>query len=101
MFHYYSKPSANRVSFAGEYQDGVLRIAAARTSKKDVFVRKKGRAIAEGRLKKGRTIYEEPISDFEVKEFVRQCAFMAKQIAEDPKFLELAEPKHETAVAPV
>lgn len=57
-FRFYSKPDTfdgTRVSVIGHLDDlGNLRIATARCSKKDQFVRRKGRFIAEGRLAKGR-----------------------------------------------
>lgn len=47
-----------RISIAGEHKDGTLKLAAARCSLKDRFVRKAGREIAEKRLKEGKHILE-------------------------------------------
>jgi hypothetical protein len=55
MYRYYSKPiNGNRITVVGEYQDGILKLATACCSKKDQFMRKKGRSIAEGRLAKNK-----------------------------------------------
>lgn len=55
MYRFYSSPEQEvRVSVVGEFKNGILGLAVARCSKKDSFIRKKGRAIAEGRLNKGK-----------------------------------------------
>lgn len=54
MYRFYSNPNGNgRVTVVGEQNGNIVTLAAARCSKKDQFVKKKGRAIAEGRLAKG------------------------------------------------
>ena len=47
-----------RISIVGEHKDGKLKIAAARCSLKDRFVRKVGRDIAEKRLREGKYLIE-------------------------------------------
>jgi hypothetical protein len=82
IFKFYSSPTDNnRVSVVGEHTNGVLRIAVARCSNKDHFVRKKGRTIAEGRLLKGKLwgSLAVPQSKMDVKTFVS----VAKDIAFD------------------
>ena len=55
IYRFYSSPEhKNRVAVIGEYAEGQLTLAVSRCSDKDNFVRKKGRFIAEGRLKKGK-----------------------------------------------
>ena len=55
MYRFYSNPTqGNRVSVVGVLENGKLDVAVARTGKNEMFIRKKGRAIAEGRLKKKR-----------------------------------------------
>jgi hypothetical protein len=54
IMRFYSNPaSANRVTVVGEFdqQESTLKLAVARTSKRDQFVKKLGAAKAEGRLK--------------------------------------------------
>ena len=51
---YSSAENPNRIAVIGEYENGVLNIAVSRCSNNDIFLRKRGRAIAEGRLHKGR-----------------------------------------------
>ena len=51
---YSSAKNPNRIAVIGEYENGVLNIAVSRCSKDDIFLRKRGRVIAEGRLHKGR-----------------------------------------------
>lgn len=55
IFRFYSNPTqGNRVSVVGQLVNQELAIAVARTGKHENFCRKKGRAIAEGRLAKGK-----------------------------------------------
>lgn len=55
MLYFHSYPSEEkntkepRVTFAGEFKDGYLYLAAARCTNKDSFLKKKGRQIAVGR----------------------------------------------------
>jgi hypothetical protein len=56
-YRFYSKSEEakqHRVSIVGEHSEGVLSIAVAICSNNDIFRRKVGRAIAEGRLKHGK-----------------------------------------------
>lgn len=82
MFRFYSNPSEakTRVSVVGEYSEGVLKIAVARCSEKDHFVRKKGRMIAEGRLAKGKTYEEIPLAECDIQEFVRVAKSISKEV---------------------
>lgn len=92
MYHYYTNPEDNnRVSFAGEHQNGVLNIAASRCSNRDQFQRKKGRAIAEGRLAKGKIYHSIEMSSCSPKEFVDICKLLEDTIKGNPTFLEMAE----------
>lgn len=88
MFRFYSNPadpSKVRVSVVGEYipSEKVLEIAVSRCSKKDSFIRAKGRAIAEGRLRKGK-LYDRisfptpPTSE----EFINNAKEIAKEVIE-------------------
>lgn len=52
------KKNVPRITVVGEHKDGILRLAAARCSLKDRFVRKIGREIAENRLQKGEIMLE-------------------------------------------
>ena len=80
-FHYYTAPTdKNRVSVAGEFNDGILRIAVARTSNRDAFCREKGRTIAEGRLVKGRTYKSIPMEVCEGRDFLKVVAPIAEEV---------------------
>lgn len=71
IFRYYSKDRFNRVTVVAKFENNTLVFAVARCSDKDQFCRKTGRAIAEGRLSKGKFIREvEPILPFNPAEFV-------------------------------
>lgn len=84
MFHYYSKKNDNpvRVVITGEHKDGILKLAAARCSKKDQFIKKKGRTISENRLKGGK-LY--------ASHFLAECP--------GTKFLEIASKTAEEIIA--
>lgn len=80
IYRFYSNPnSKNRTAIVGEHSEGMLRIAVSRCSKKDHFIKKKGRAIAEGRLRKNK-LYTTVNMDFcDVEAFVK----VAKRVAEE------------------
>lgn len=81
MYRFYSSPNQGvRVSVVGDYTEGgYLEIAVARCSSKDPFVRKKGRLIAEGRLRKGRLHSVHSLPRCTSEDFVR----IAKEVAEE------------------
>lgn len=83
MFTFYSKPNSEhnrneRVTFVGNFSDGILKIAAARCSKKDQFARKKGFQIAQGRLMKDKLIFSQEVSSCDASQFVQ----IAKELSE-------------------
>lgn len=83
MFRFYSNPAEReRISVVGEHSEGVLKLAVARCSRKDNFYRKKGRAIAEGRLAKGKLHSAIPMESCDTHTFVT----IATQIAEQVRF---------------
>jgi hypothetical protein len=54
IFRFYSNHTVtNRVTVVGEFDGDLLKISVARCSNKDQFRKKKGRAIAENRLRGG------------------------------------------------
>ena len=61
LYRFYSNSKKNRVTVVGSCNNGYLKLAAARCSNKDQFVRRKGRAIAEGRLLKGKLFTSIPM----------------------------------------
>lgn len=88
MYRYYSSPNdTNRVSVVGQYAGGVLKMAAARCSSRDHFVRKIGRKIAEGRLLKDKctTLLLEKAPS--VAEFIQYAKGFAKDIQGDPTII--------------
>lgn len=55
LYRFYSNPTwGHRMTIVGELRDEVLNIAVAITNEKETFVKRIGRAIAEGRLAKGK-----------------------------------------------
>jgi len=71
MFRFYSSPTSPvRVAIVGVFSEGSLKLAAARTSKKDQFIRKKGRLIAEGRLAKGKLLADIPMANCDIQQFL-------------------------------
>lgn len=91
MFHFYSKPSKNRLSFAGVHKEGVLKIAVARCSKKDTFVKKKGRAIAEGRLHKDKIYHSIPLEICDGRDFVKAVEPLVEPLLKDPTLVNKIE----------
>ena len=84
MFTFYSRqqdntPRNERVTFVGEFTDGMLKIAAARCSKRDQFARKKGFTIAQGRLTKNKLIHTQEMPVCTATDFVN----IAKTLAGD------------------
>ena len=87
MYRFYSRPTEtkSRVTVVGEYSEGVLKIAASRCSEKDNFRRKTGRAIAEGRLKKGKLFSSVLLKDCNIKKFVTFAKDICNQIDKNPQ----------------
>lgn len=82
MYRYYSKPIQNhRVTVVGEHQGGVLKLASACCSNKDQFIKKKGRAIAEGRLHKNKLFDTVETESCDIKLFVALAENAARQVA--------------------
>jgi hypothetical protein len=102
MFRFYSKPSNTqaRVAVVGEHSEGVLKIAVARCSVKDHFIKKKGRAIAEGRLHKNKLYDEIKMEKCEIKDFIKVAEETIKKVQKGcdvyntpPKELKTTTPK--------
>lgn len=90
MFRFYSKAEETggvRVAIVGRHIDGKLQLAASRCSSKDNFSKKTGRAIAEGRLNKGKTYKELSVEDCTIETFVSQAKEDSLLIANDPRIL--------------
>jgi len=83
MYRFYGEPKLNRVTVAGEFRDGVLRMAVSRSSVKDRFTRKRGAAIAEGRLRKGKTIAELPMENCNGVLFVEAAKAIINEVEAD------------------
>ena len=81
MYRFYSKPNNGaRVSVVGQVQDNQLKIAVARCSEKDQFVRKVGRELAEGRLNAGLLYSKIPMEECTVKTFVDVAQEVVKKV---------------------
>lgn len=82
MYRFYSSPKdSNRVTIVGETVDGTLKIAAARCSHNDHFVRKVGRDIAEKRLQNNETIFNIPVQDCSITFFVTLARGLAQELS--------------------
>lgn len=86
MFVFHSKHSRNRVTVVGEQKDGRFVFAAARTSDKDNFSRKRGIKIASGRIEKGHYI-SSTTEGVDIKTFINAASAIADSVnqAEGPK----------------
>ena len=89
---FYSNPTENkaRVSVVGEFDESSseLKIAVARCSENDQFIRVKGRAIATDRLNQGKLVAtvafpEAPAS----KTFIYLAKGIAQEIADDARLV--------------
>lgn len=95
MFRYYSKvdEAPVRVTVVGDYNGGVLQIAAARCGKKDRFERKKGRYIAEERLDKGKLFISIKMDECTSARFVEIARRVVEHVAETRVVEHVAETK--------
>lgn len=73
------------VTIAGKVINNRLTMSASRTSPRDNFSKKKGRAIAEGRLAKGKVIFSDVAVSTDMKklgtQFRNEAIELAKQIS--------------------
>lgn len=83
MFRFYSSNSTAkqpRVAVVGEHSEGMLKIAVSRCSEKENFIRVKGRKIAEGRLRKGKTYAEIPMESCDIHTFVEKAKEISQEV---------------------
>ena len=74
-----------RATVVGELVDGVLQLAVSRCSAKDAFVKKRGRGIALGRLKKGRIFRQVAMPEgCSSKEFVAVATEVSAEVINNP-----------------
>lgn len=88
MYRFYSNPQETnniRVSVVGIHSEGVLSIAVSRCSAQDTFNRKKGRAIAEGRLAKGKIYNRYLLEHCDIKTFVNCAKEIASVVSRDTR----------------
>ena len=83
-YRFYGQPGPSRVTVAGSFQNGVLRMAVSRSSQKDRFTRKRGAAIAEGRLAKGKVVAEIPMDECNGVIFVKAAQAVIEAVQENP-----------------
>ena len=82
MFRFYSKDDVkNRVTVVGEHKDGLLKVAVARCSDLDRFDRKKGRMIAEGRLRVGKLILQERRENVSINDFIQLATHIESYVS--------------------
>jgi len=85
-YRFYSSPAEKvRISVVGQYEEGILKIAVARCSKKDTFIRRKGRAIAEGRLFKNKLYTAVPMQACDIVAFVDVAKQVVAEVARTKK----------------
>lgn len=86
IFRFYSKPRASKgnviISVVATQNAGndILNIAVARCSKKDQFVKKKGRELAEKRLNANELYCKYRVKDCKGKEFMQIAEKVAKEV---------------------
>lgn len=88
MFRFHSRPVENtrvRVTVVGEFSEGKLKMAVSRCGKKDNFSRKRGRAIAEGRLKKGLTYRSIDMANCTTHDFVEVAMVISEEVKNSMK----------------
>lgn len=71
-----------RVCVVGKHSEGVLEIAVSRCSSKDHFVKSKGRAIAEGRLLKGKLYKKIELKECKIGDFIKIANEIIKDVEE-------------------
>lgn len=77
-----------RVVVAGQYADGVLKIAVSHCSNKDRYIKKKGRAIADGRISStdGRLLYTTiNMENCTMPEFVNIAKQIVQRVQKDKR----------------
>lgn len=100
MYRFYSKGDAtpskktkrvypvptHRVTIVGEVEQDTLKLAVARCSHRDKFVRKVGRQIAEGRLKKGNIFMYVPLTEGQLttEKFIEIASAVAQELLSIP-----------------
>ena len=90
IFRFYSKNENNRnerITLVGEHVEGVLKIAAARCSKRDQFQRSKGAKIALGRLAKNKLAYAIPMVTCTGTDFVSVAQTLIEPILQSKQIL--------------
>lgn len=92
MHRFYSKPRGRkepRVTVVGQVnEDNELTVAVARCSSNDRFVRKTGRAIAEGRLRKGKHFRKIQLKDKLTSEmFIEKALEISEEIIDNPNLI--------------
>jgi len=92
MYRFYSNPDENnvRVSVVGAFNEDEKKfeIAVSRCSAKDSFFKKKGRMIAEGRLKAGKLYGRFTIgAAISRKKFIEIALDVAKKVSADARLM--------------
>lgn len=90
IYRFYSNPAqGNRVSVVGCLEKDTLKIAVARTGKNENFCRRKGRAIAEGRLLKDKTYTTIPMVKDKLtsEEFIEIAQKVAEEVIKTKKVI--------------
>lgn len=87
MFRFYSNSTTKqpRVAVVGEHSEGMLKIAVSRCSEKENFIHVKGRKIAEGRLRKGKTYTEIPMETCNIHTFVTKAKEISQEVITSKK----------------
>lgn len=89
IYRFYSNPiQGARVTVVGQLEGNSLNVACARCSPRDNFVRRKGRTIAEGRLKKGKLYGAMVIGyaeQYRPKLFIELATDVAEDVAKTKK----------------
>jgi hypothetical protein len=82
VFRFYSNTEEGkpRITVVAEHSAGMLKVAVARCSNKDHFIRKKGRMIAEGRLAKDKLFTTVEMESCDIAAFVEVAKEVAREV---------------------
>jgi hypothetical protein len=80
-FRFYSNPNnTQRVAIVGKHENGILKLAVSLCNKKDNFMKKKGRAIAEGRLNKNKLYKSITMNECSGNRFVEEATNIVNEV---------------------
>jgi hypothetical protein len=80
MYNFYSKTNP-RVTVVGEHSEGKLKLAVARCSSNDRFVRETGRKLASDRLAEGKIYITVATDECKTENFIRIASVISEGVS--------------------